>query len=93
MLLKLLKLKANEAIRSGASAISRSGRVTRRKTWKVLAPSTRAASCSSYGIDWSAPSETRNMYGTRQPGVTMITETFAQNGSKSHGTFERGRAG
>ena len=32
MLLKLLKLNANDAIRSGATATSSSGSVTRRKT-------------------------------------------------------------
>ena len=59
MLLKLLKLKANDAIRSGATATSSSGSVTRRKIWNGPPPSTLAASTSSSGIDWSAPIETR----------------------------------
>ena len=63
MTLKLLKLNANEAISSGATAISSSGKTTARKAWYGLAPSTAAASVMSCGIDWSAPRQTRNMYG------------------------------
>src|SRR5207245_11233703 len=55
MLLKLLKLNANEAITNGPTATSSSGSVTRRKTWNGPPPSTRAASVSSSGIDCSAP--------------------------------------
>ena len=59
MLLKLLKLNANDAIRSGATATRSSGSVTFRNTWSAAAPSTRAASVSSPGIAWSAPVQTR----------------------------------
>ena len=52
---KLLKLKANDAIRSGAVATRRSGSVTFRKTCRAVAPSTRAASVSSAGIACRAP--------------------------------------
>ena len=61
--LKLLKLKANDAISSGATATSSSGKTTARNAWNGLAPSTAAASVMSAGIDWSAPRQTRNMYG------------------------------
>ena len=67
MLLKLLKLNANDAIISGATATSSSGSVTWRKTCHAPPPSTRAASVSSLGIDCSAPSETRKKYGKREP--------------------------
>jgi hypothetical protein len=59
MLLKLLKLKANDAIRSGVTTTSSRGSVILRKTCHAPAPSTRAASTSSPGIDCNAPSETR----------------------------------
>src|SRR3954447_18998105 len=86
MLLKLLKLKANDAIISGATATSRSGSVTLLKTAHPLPPSTRAASVSSTGIDCSAPIETRKKYGVVSHTLTMITDTLAHHGSKSHGT-------
>ncbi len=56
---KLLKLKANDAIRSGATATSSNGSVTRRKICVRPPPSTFAASISSAGIDCSAPIATR----------------------------------
>jgi len=59
MLLKLLKLNANDAIISGPTTISSSGNVTFRKTCHPPPPSTRAASFSSDGIDCKAPIETR----------------------------------
>ena len=59
MLPKLLKLKAKDAIISGATTTSRSGSVTFRNTCHAVAPSTRAASVSSCGIDCRAPIETR----------------------------------
>src|SRR6266849_1115152 len=86
MLPKLLKLNANDAIISGATATSSNGSVTLRNDAHALAPSTRAASISSDGIDCSAPSETRKKYGTVSHVLTTITETFAQLGSNSHGT-------
>src|SRR2546430_3193424 len=86
MLPKLLKLNANEAIISGATATSSSGRVTLRNDAHALAPSTRAASISSEGIDCSAPIETRKKYGTVSHVLTTITETFAQFASNSQGT-------
>ena len=86
MLLKLLKLNANEAIISGATATSSSGSVTRLKIAQAPPPSTRAASVSSAGIDWSAPSETRKKYGVVSQTLTMSTEKRAQLASNSHGT-------
>src|ERR687886_552715 len=71
--LKLLKLNANEAIISGATATSSSGSVTRRKTAHAPPPSTRAASVSSAGIDCSAPSETRKKYGVVSQTLTRTT--------------------
>ena len=56
---KLLKLNANDAIISGATATRSSGSVTRRKTAHAPPPSTRAASVSSCGITVGRPSETR----------------------------------
>ena len=85
MLLKLLKLKANDAIRSGAVATSSSGSVTLRNTWSPPAPSTRAASVSSSGTACSAPVQTRNQYGNPSQTLTRMHDTFAQVGSKSHG--------
>src|SRR5579885_1040151 len=94
-LLKLLKLNANEAIISGATATSRSGSVTRREIWSGPPPSTRAASVSSSGIDCSAPRDTRKKYGLVSHTLTITTEIRGQvmNGShentsppKSHGT-------
>ena len=87
MLLKLLKLNANDAIISGATATISSGSVTRRKICQPPPPSTRAASVSSLGIDCSAPIETRKKYGVVSQTLTMITETRAQVASKSHGTW------
>src|SRR3990170_7021461 len=86
MLLKLLKLKANEAIRSGATATIRSGSVTRREICKRAPPSTRAASVSSAGIDWRAPRQTRKKYGKVSQRLTRVMETFAHHGAKSDGT-------
>ena len=85
MLLKLLKLNANDAISSGATATSSSGKVTRRKICSGPPPSTRAASVSSSGIDWSAPIETRKKYGTVSQVLTRMHDTFAQFASNSHG--------
>ena len=85
MLLKLLKLNANDAIISGATATRSSGSVTRRKIAQPPPPSTRAASVSSAGIDWSAPIETRKKYGVVSQTLTRITDTRAQFASKSHG--------
>ena len=87
MLLKLLKLNANDAIISGATATSSSGSVTRRKIAQAPPPSTRAASVSSAGIDCSAPSETRKKYGVVSQTLTITTETRAQLASNSHGTW------
>ena len=59
--------------------------MTLRKTCHGPPPSTRAASFSSVGIDWSAPSEIRKKYGEVSQTLTRITETFAQLESNSHG--------
>ena len=67
MLPKLLKLKANDAIRSGATTMNSSGSVTFRNTCHGPPPSTRAASVSSVGIDWSAPSEIEEEVREGQP--------------------------
>src|SRR5581483_1161563 len=94
-LLKLLKLNANDAIISGATATRSSGSVTRRKICHALPPSTRAASVSSPGIDCRAPSDTRKKYGVVSHTLTSTTAMRGQemNGShektlppKSHGT-------
>ena len=88
MLLKLLKLNAKDAISSGATTTSRRGSVTRRKTWNRPPPSTRAASVSSVGIDWSAPIETKKKYGKVSQVLTRITETRAHHAlPKSHWTW------
>src|SRR5258706_12157409 len=84
MLLKLLKLNANDAIRSGDVATSSNGKVTRRKICHAPPPSTRAASVSSCGIDCSAPIETRKKYGTVSQKLTRMHDTLAQFASKSH---------
>src|SRR3954466_15301148 len=85
MLLKLLKLNANDAIISGVTLISSSGNETFRKTCHAPPPSTRAASISPDGIDWSAPRQTRKKYGTVSQTLTRMTETRAHHGLKSHG--------
>src|SRR6266550_3864797 len=87
MLLKLLKLKAKDAISKGATTTSRSGSVTRRKTCQRPPPSTRAASVSSLGIDWSAPIETRKKYGKVSHVLTRMIDVRAHQAlPKSHGT-------
>src|SRR5437588_5517368 len=83
-LLKLLKLKANDATISGATATSSKGKVTRRKICHGPPPSTRAASVSSCGMDWSAPIETRKKYGTVSQKLTRMHDTLAQFASNSH---------
>src|SRR5439155_24036328 len=85
MLLKLLKLNANDAIMSGATVISSKGNVTLRKTCQAPPPSTSAASTSSAGIDCSAPRQTREKYGSGSQTLTRITETRAHHGLKSRG--------
>src|SRR5512133_3944757 len=85
MLLKLLKLNANDAIRSGDVAIRTSGRVIRLKICVAPPPSTCAASFSSSGIDWRAPIDTRKKYGTVNQKLTRMHDTFAQLASKSQG--------
>src|SRR3954466_3282338 len=85
MLLKLLKLKANEAIINGARVVRESGKVTLRTPGQPPPPSTWAASISSEGIDCSAPRQTRKKYGTVSQTLTRITETRAHHGLKSHG--------
>ena len=78
MLLKLLKLNANDAIISGATATSSSGSVTFRKTCHARCRRRRAPPrYSSAGIDCSAPSETRKKYGNVSQTLTRITETRA----------------
>src|SRR5690242_14335946 len=79
MLLKLLKLNANDAIISGATATRRSGSVTRRKIAQPPPPSTFAASVNSAGIDCSAPIDTRKKYGVVSQPLTRITETRTQS--------------
>src|SRR6266511_677473 len=85
MLLKLLKLNANDAIINGATATRRSGSVNFRKTCHAPPPSTSAASINSLGIDCRAPRETRKKYGTVSHTLTRITERRAQFGSNNHG--------
>src|SRR3954454_3507932 len=85
MLLKVLKLNANDAIIRGVTATSSSGNETLRKTGHAAPPSTRAASVSSAGIDCSAPRQTRKKYGTVSQTLTKMTETRAHHGSNSQG--------
>src|SRR6266571_5281094 len=85
MLLKLLKLKANDATIKGATATSNNGKVTFRKTCQAPPPSTRAASYNSAGIDCSAPIETRKKYGNVNQMLTRITDTRAQFLSNNQG--------
>ena len=59
--LKLLKLKANDATSSGATATSSSGNTTLRNAVSPLAPSMLAASLRSDGIACNAPVHTTNM--------------------------------
>src|SRR5436309_15776555 len=87
MLLKLLKLNANDAIISGATATRSSGSVTRRKIAQPPPPSTRAASVRSPGIDCSAPIETRKKYGGVKQTLTTMTESRAQLAANSHGPW------
>src|SRR5262245_28144564 len=87
MLLKLLKLNANDAIINGATATSSSGSVTLRNTCHAPPPSTCAASVSSFGIDCNAPSDTRKKYGTVSHMLTKITEKRAHQGSNRNGMF------
>ena len=89
MLLKRLKLNANDAISSGAVATSRSGSVTFRNTCRLPAPSTRAASLSSSGTACRAAVHTRNQYGKPIQTLTRMHDTFAQVGSNSHGMSVR----
>lgn len=63
-----------------------SGSVTVANTRAAEAPSTRAASFSSSGIDCSAPEVIRNMYGNPSQVLTRSTATFAHHRSCSHGT-------
>src|SRR5437763_14834614 len=86
MVLKLVKLSANDEIISGATATSSSGSVTRLKIWNGPPPSTRAASVSSSGIDWSAPIDTTKKNGTVSQVLTRMHDTFAQLAPKSQGT-------
>src|SRR6187399_1256967 len=85
MVLKLLKLNANDAMSSGATVTSSSGSLMSRNTAQGFAPSTVAASCSSSGIDCSAPVHTRNMYGKPSHRFTSSTENLASTGSVSQG--------
>src|SRR6266705_572133 len=85
MLLKLLKLNANDAIINGATATRRSGSVIFRKTCQAPPPSTSAASIYSLENDCRAPREMRKKYGTVSHTLTRITETRAQFGSNSQG--------
>ena len=80
MLLKLLKLNANDAIISGATATSSSGSVTRRKICHGTAAVDVGGLCQLLGIDCSAPIETRKKYGTVSQKLTRMHETFAQFG-------------
>src|SRR5215207_6764539 len=86
MVLKLLKLNANDAMSNGATVTSSSGSLMSRNTAHGFAPSTVAASWMSSGIDWSAPMQTRNMYGNPSQRFTMSTDTLAMSGSVSQGT-------
>ena len=63
MMTKLLKLKANEAMSSGAVETSTWGIVIERNMRQRPAPSMRAASTRSAGMDCSAPVHTRSQYG------------------------------
>src|ERR1044071_9271359 len=85
MMLKLLKLNANEAISSGATETSSNGSVISRQIRNGDAPSIRADSISSFGIACSAPVQIRNMYGKPSHRLTSTTDSLASQGSVSHG--------
>src|SRR4051794_41869336 len=63
MMLKLLKLKANELIKSGATATSRSGNTTARNAWYRRGPSAAAGPGRGCGGGWGAPRQTREKDG------------------------------
>ncbi len=59
--------------------------MTRRKICHALPPSTRAASVSSLGIDWSEPIETRKKYGVVSQTLTRMNAMRGQLMKVSHG--------
>ncbi len=63
MIVKLLKLKAKDAIASGAVEMRSNGNVMERNCREAPAPSMRDASMVSLGSAWSAPVHTKNQYG------------------------------
>src|ERR1700733_7198338 len=74
--LNMLNVQTAPSTTAGASDGKRSGNVTRRKRCHRVAPSTSAASSTSFGIDVNAPIVTTIMNG--KPSQTFVA-TFAAN--------------
>src|SRR5580704_4840755 len=74
--LNMLNVHTAPRTTAGSSVGPRSGSVTRRNRCQRVAPSTSAASSTSFGIDVSAPSTTTIMNGN--PSHTFVA-TFAAN--------------
>jgi len=70
---------------SGVTTASSNGSVTLLNTCQRPAPSTRAASTNSVGIDCKAPMHTSMKYGVVNHTDTRITEIRAHHGSNNHG--------
>tara|TARA_B100001113_G_scaffold282057_1_gene237001 strand:+ start:28 stop:534 length:507 start_codon:yes stop_codon:yes gene_type:complete len=74
---KLLKLNAKDPINKGEIETIRRGNVILQKAWRLVAPSTFAASINSLGIDCSAPVVIKNMYGKPNHVFTRRTADLA----------------
>ena len=73
---KLLKLNANEPIKSGDIDTINNGKVILQNDCIPDAPSTFAASINSFGIDCKAPVVIRNIYG--KPSQVLTNKTAAR---------------
>lgn len=61
------------------------GRVTERKVRQAEAPSSAAASCSSFGISWRPPYRMTMLNGMPIQMLTRMTESRAISGLVSQG--------
>ena len=68
-MLNMLKVQTPPKMTAGSSAGFNIGKVTAKKRWTGLAPSTSAASSSSAGIDCSAPKSDHHERESK-PGVS-----------------------
>src|SRR3954470_2995357 len=87
--LNMLNVHTEPSTTAGSSVGRRSGRVTRRNACQRVAPSTSAASSTSFGIDVSAPITTTIMNG--KPSHTLVA-TFAVNAVENFANQETGSA-